>query len=339
MNNKSNENVSQPLKTKLWLIILLIVILLATGALFTWYFLTKNTKNTQKETSPTTNEIWEKNSVFSLKNITSSDTHKISDGVIRMFYQKDGNIVYSESSNGKTFSEPMQTGISQDDKMMLSNPAVIQTKDGKWIMLYEQSPQKGPDQKGKTLPGPATQRNLYLATSDNGAKFTKEGIAIDSSKEDNYFASVPDLVLLPDGKIRAYYVSGGEAIGSQISEDNGKTWKRESGYRLADQAVDPDVIIQEKDGKTKWVMYYSILDPTNNALYKAVSNDGLKWESVGKVLDKQNPQGSIVDPDVVEISKDNYYMYFGEFAASDSTASGDDQPGLFYASYKGDIFK
>ena len=92
-------------------------------------------------------------------------------------------------------------------------------------------------------------------TSTDGKSFEAGSIAIDSAKEDNYFASVPDLIKTPDGKIRMYYVSGGQAIGSALSVDNGKTWIRESGYRLEDSAVDPDV--SYKDGR--WVMYYSVL--------------------------------------------------------------------------------
>jgi len=334
---------NEPKKSYAWVWVIIIAVILIGG-----YFIYQNNfakKESPKETTSETNstpretktlaESWQRNSEIVFDNITSTDTHKISDNLFRMYMNKEGNIVYTESTDGKTWGSTQSTGISEDAGKFISNPAVLKVADGNWIMLYEQQPQQ---KKGQT-PGPSSavnQRNLYLATSLDGKTFAKAGISIDSSVADNYFASVPDLILLPDGKIRVYYVCGGESICSQVSADNGKTWAKESGVRLAEMAVDPDVKTKTENGKTKWIMYYSILDPQKNGLYKAVSSDGLAWTKLdGQVVEKTG-NNAIVDPDVVEISPNNFVMYFGE--SSGASSVGGDQINLYGAIYNGDIF-
>jgi hypothetical protein len=228
------------------------------------------------------------------------------------------------------FGTGTSTGVTEDVGKIISNPSVLNISDGSWIMVYEQQPPQGVN-SSPTIPSPSSQRDLYLATSTDGKSFSKVGIAIDSSKEDNYFASVPNLVLLPDGKVRMYYVSGGEAIGSAISSDNGKTWKREAGYRLSDKAVDPDVIYKDENGTKTWVMYYSTLTGPGNALYKTTSDDGLTWKKGQAILKPLDSQTTIVDPDVVNLYGDNYRMYFGEAKESGSNSGQGSQFNLNYA--------
>ncbi|MCL5794857.1 MAG: hypothetical protein M1338_00655 [Patescibacteria group bacterium] len=280
-------------------------------------------------------EAWTKDPTVLMTNTTSTDTHKISEGLFRMFLNGQGGIAYVETADGKTFSSLISTKVTEDSGKMISNPATLQLADNSWIMLYEQAPRKNPGQKDGP-PGTANQRNLYLATSSDGKNFTKQGIAVDSSKEDDYFASVPDLVLLPNNNIRLYYVCGGESICSRLSSDNGKTWVKESGYRLADMAVDPDVKIKIADNKTKWVMYYSILEPSKNGLYKAISEDGLTWTPLKNQIISKTKDNALVDPDVIEFTPNTWVMYFGQSGGASST--GGEQINLFRATYSGDIF-
>ena len=256
-------------------------------------------------------EKWVKNPTVLLKNTTSTCTLKLDDGTYRMYFMAEGGIHYADSADGQTFSPKIATGVKESSGKMLSNPAVIKINNGKWIMIYEEQAINRMTFTEERGPGPGSQRNLMLASSADGKKFTKVGIAIDSSKEDNYFASVPDLIKLPDGRFRMYYVSGGEAIGSAISE-NGGSWKREPGYRLEDRAVDPNV----KYENGKWVMYFSTLPKPEmkerNAIFKATSKDGLTWEKDGKkLIEPDTADGFVVDPDVVK-TKDGYRMFFGE---------------------------
>lgn len=343
MDQGSELELKKGQKTWLW-VVLIIIVLIAAG-LATYYFSrnkgdtsddksnssqSASSKSTLKET---TTETWQKSETMVFARTTSTDTHKISAGLFRMYMNAQGGISYSESTDGKTFNTPQPTGVKEDAGKIISNPAVLKISEGNWLMIYEQSPQQQPGQKqGKNLPGPSTQRNLYLATSTDGKTFTEAGVVIDSSKEDNYFASVPDLVLLPDGKVRMYYVSGGDAIGSAISSDAGKTWTREAGYRLKDMAVDPDVLY--KDGK--WVMYYTDLDPAKNAIYKASSSDGLTWRPLGKILDKAGAESTVVDADVIEITPGRWTMFFGAMNNA-NPATGQDI-NLYSASFSGNIY-
>lgn len=323
----SDEDFVPESKSKAWVWVLVIILLVAAGV-GVYYFAFKKSadKPTTSGSSVATSdekvviaENWIVGSAIQKANTTSTDTHKLAENSYRMYLMGQGGIFYADSTDCKTFATAVSTGVKEDTGKMISNPAVLQVSANDWIMIYEMAPINKAGQQENTPASAATQRNLYLATSTDGKVFTKVGIAIDSSKEDGFFASVPDLVKTPEGKIRMYYVSGGSAIGSAISTDNGKTWTREDDYRLSDSAVDPDVSLQTENGKTKWVMYYSILDPAKNALYKATSTDGLKWENETKLF-AATTGGAIVDPDVVEISKDSYVMFLGQSSSGGSTA-------------------
>ncbi len=324
-------------------IVLIILIILIVGGLV-WYFgfYQKSASTLVASASPSAQtEIWTKNKTMLFGNVTSTDTHKLDDGTpaspaggFRMYLQNYGKIMYLESPDAANFGEPMETGIIEQSGKMISNPAVIKVADGDWIMLYEEQLVKQPGKK-QGPPGPESQRNLMLATSTDGKTFTKAGIAIDSSKDDNYFASVPDLVKIPGtSKIRMYYVCGGEATCSAISDD-GKTWTKESGIRMGDKAVDPDVLIENG----RWVMYFSTLTGDNNRFYKATSNDGLKWEKGQEVLKPESEQGAIVDPDVVEIAPGKWRMFFGEMPEGEPQMEGPGQINLYWADFEGGIFK
>lgn len=259
-----------------------------------------------------------------------------------MYFQKDGKVVYADSKDATTFGTPISTGIGEvaqgdfPSGKFISNPAVLKIADSNWIMVYEEStgPLSQTMSQQQDPPGPKNQRNLLLATSTDGKSFKDAGIAIDSSKDDDFFASVPDLVKTPDGKIRMYYVCGGTKVCSAASLD-GKTWVKEAGARAEDKAVDPDVLLKG----SQWVMYFSTLTGDNNRFYKAVSSDGLKWTKESEVLKPDSPNAAIVDPDVVEISPGKWRMFFGEMANGEGQMGGQAQINLYWADFSGDIFK
>ena len=330
----------EPKKSKWWLWLLIIVLLGGLGYGGYWWYKNKyQTKTSESKTEETVTKIpenWTRAEKMIMAKVTSGCTVKLENGSFRMFYMADGKIVFADSTDALIFGTPVSTGITEDSGKMISNPAVLQLKDKSWIMIYEQAPIKAPGSSNQAPPGPSTQRNLYLATSADGKTYTKVGIAVDSSKEDNYFASVPDLIYTPEGKIRMYYVSRGDATGSAISQDNGKSWTKEAGLRLTDNAVDADVLYKTVNGKTSWIMYYTILSPANNSINKATSSDGISWTPGESVIKPANSQSSVVDPDVIEVSAGKYRMFFGE-AGGDSTQGGT-SINLYYADSSGDLF-
>ena len=317
----------------LWIGLSILIVVAISYFVYVGYFSAKtsNDQTDEKVAEVAVAEEWKLGSTIVKAEATSTDTHKISDTLYRRYYMVDGGIFYDESTDGLTFTGKFPTGVVEEKGKMISNPAVLEATQGNWIMIYEMAPIRTPgSNSGK--PGTSNQRDLYLAKSKDGKSFIAAGNAIDSAKADNYFASVPDLIKTPDGKIRMYYVSGGNAIGSALSSDNGVTWVREAGYRLENSAVDPDVIY--KDGK--WVMYYSLLEPTKNAMYKATSTDGLKWSNE-KLLFNATTGGAIVDPDVFETSAEIFVMFFGQSSGGGST--GKEMINLYKGTFTGDIFK
>lgn len=325
---------------KAWIYTLILMAMVVVLVAFFWWW----QKNQPSETTPSskittaaTKEEWLKNKTILWENVTSTDTHKLDDGTFRMFFMKDGKIVYADSQDGSKFDPPQSTGIGENPGKMISNPSVLQIKENDWIMIYEEQPIQQLGQKQP--PGPETQRDLLLATSSDGKSFASAGIAIDSSEEDNYFASVPDLVMTPDSKVRMYYVCGGEDICSAISAD-GKSWTKEAGVRLSGH-VDPDVVRNLEclgcNEPVKWVMYCATLE-IGNKFYKATSDDGLKWTKGGIVLLPETEKGSIVDPDVIEITPGKWRMYFGEMAEAEPQMEGSGQINLYWADFMGDIF-
>jgi len=342
-SKKKTEKIRKS-KSLIWIILLIIVVAGGTYYLFLGQDKTtiiseepNSTTEDAESVSISVDEEWVVAPDILKQNQTSTDTHKLADGTYRMYQMMPGGIYYADSSDCITFGQAVETGVREEAGKMISNPAVLQISEKNWIMIYEMAPMRKAGQQGNVPPSATTQRNLYLATSTDGKAFVKAGIAIDSSKQDNFFASVPDLVKTPDGKVRMYYVSGGNATGSAISVDNGQTWVREDGYRLANAVVDADVTWETaKNGtQTSWVMYYSVLDPARNGIYKAISTDGLKWENETKLF-ASSAGGAIVDPDVVQISPTNYVMFFGQSSMGGST--GGEQINLYRAELNKSIF-
>lgn len=325
--------------------VLLVVAIAAILGLVGWKVFSGNSKKATNTSSSVKSlssvkssqsaQSWTRLAGVVMPGITSTDTHVISPGHYRMYYLNGASgLVYADSTDGRTWSSPVSLGITPNPGMVISNPAALRLANGNWIMLYEQSQATKPGPNGPPPFGPNNQHNLYLATSTDGKTFSPAGLAIDSSKADGYFASVPNMVLLPNGNIRVYYVSGGQNIASAISTNDGKTWTRESGYRLA--GGDPDVFYSNG----KWVMYYTDITPNQNGLHEAVSTDGLHWTTLkGQVVKKTSSDYAIIDPDVFKVSTDKYIMNFNEAPpGQNGQPSSPNQGGLEQAEYNGNIF-
>lgn len=122
------------------------------------------------------------------------------------------------------------------------------------------------------------QEKLAVARLPKGAsEWVIEGtITISGAAEANITFVDPDLLLLPDGRIRLYAYNiqtdrSEHAIVSAISSDNGKTFSLEEGVRFTSTKMwDPNVIILP-DGSYR--MYYN----GDDAIRSATSQDGLAF--------------------------------------------------------------
>lgn len=149
---------------------------------------------------------------------------------------------------------------------------------------------------GSGLGGPGL---VYAKSQDNGETWECGKVS------DVSLGADPDVVVLPDGTIRLYYIEfpfepGGvptgptksekpNAVKSATSLDN-INFKDEQGTRLEGVAyTDPDVLLIGNE----WFMYISA-GPT---AWAAKSSDGLEFKLVGQVNQSGAVSGSYVFPD------------------------------------------
>jgi hypothetical protein len=199
------------------------------------------------------------------------------------------------------------------------NTAAVRLADGTVMLIYE---------FGQSMQSPKGAR-FYRATSASGLVFTKtpgagaNGAVMVPESGDSDFINVPDMIVLPDGRVRMYFVAYGDHMESAISSDDGMSWTREgrlevTGLPTDRLAVDPD-IIRLDDGRYR--LYFTApakgttLD--NKRVLSATSSDGLRFLlDEGERLGVANNMEDIVDPDVVRLPDGRYRMYYGYRASS-----------------------
>ncbi|MGC9049237.1 MAG: hypothetical protein ACP5IX_03425 [Patescibacteria group bacterium] len=318
----SNREIKNPL-------IILGVLLALIGVGFVWKKLfapmstiTPSTISPKTETKKETATEEQREFKFSWqedKGVRASDGSvpfalKLNDGKIRLYYCGPAGIISAISSDGLNFQKESGVRIAPlgrpgDPESMVCDATVVNLPDGQIRMYYKGA-------TGMGGPGQSVHR-IYSAISSDGLNFKKEGLRIDSQKTgDNGWASVPEAVKLPDGRVRIYYVSADpEAKGgimSAISSD-GLNFQKETGVRLKGNFVDPAVIILA-DG-TFWLtaVYNCVPEKENcsqkNGFYGFFSKDGLNFTG-GQLI--YPAFGVDLDPSIIKISENTYRIYYGE---------------------------
>lgn len=139
-------------------------------------------------------------------------------------------------------------------------------------------------------------------------------------------ASVPDLVVLPDGRWLVYFVDFSdtaartEGLGVGMSTDGGVTWQRQTvsiGGLTGEKAVDPDAVVLS-DGRIR-LYYFASRPPAHgrpgdpaqqegaHEVRSAVSADGIRFtEEAGCRF----ACAGLTDPDVVRLADGTWRMYF-----------------------------
>lgn len=113
-----------------------------------------------------------------------------------------------------------------------TDPGAAQLTDGSWLLAI-----------------PLGREGIQIYRSADGVQFDLLGQIPEAR-------GMPDLLVLPDGRVRMY-VGGGE-LAAFISDDGGRTWDRESGFRLTVEG--PPVpsggatVVRLPDGR--WVLFY-----------------------------------------------------------------------------------
>lgn len=209
-------------------------------------------------------------------------------GTVHVWVSAIGGMPAYTSTDGLTFSR-------LDDALTPrgSDAAVVQLPRGGWRMYFtQQTP------SGKSI-GSAVSGDLLNWTTEPGVR-----LALGTNRA----TGVPDAVVLPDGRVRLYYVfpgAGGESIDSAISSD-GLTFTPEGGERLTGGYVDP-AVAQLADGS--WLMIASTSPSGKQRLFVATSPDGLTWTIGAKpVLDRSD--ANALDPTLLPLGGDRFRVYY-----------------------------
>ncbi len=278
-----------------------------------------------KETIPTTTPEqissrlirWTKENGIRTSGVSSSTI--IKDNKYWMYYTWDG-IDLATSSDGLNFVDRenvIKNGPIGSEQEMVTNPAVFKLLDGRYRMIYEGS-KWAEDETGKRY---QTNRKLYSAISSDGKRWTKEdGVRFwdyGDGKPGEIFTSVPDIVRLPDGRLRMYYTRGATSA-TALSNDEGLTWAKETNLKLRKVAIDPDVILLD-DGTYK-LFFTTFADGFGFGeqwVVSASSTDGINFAiDEGKIIEPSTSGGLVTDPDVIK-ADNGYRMYYGEFKKSE----------------------
>lgn len=252
---------------------------------------------------------WTKEDGVRIGGISSSTL--IKNGEYWMYYTGKG-IELARSSDGLNFA--YQRGLIDVEDLdyavdMVTNPAVFETSDGKYRMLFE----------GSAMREDRNDRKLYSAVSSDGLTWTVEaGVRFQDAgdgKPGELFTSVPDVIRLNDnGKLRMYYTRGATSA-TALSGDEGLTWAKEADLDLTRKvAIDPDIVLLD-DGTYK--LFFTTFEDEfgigEQWVVGATSSDGIKFVlDEEKLIEPGTPGGLITDPDVIRTAE-GYRMYYGEF--------------------------
>jgi predicted GH43/DUF377 family glycosyl hydrolase len=277
-------------------------------------------ETTNEETS--VSETWVKDPSIIFPNTTSTCSIVLSNGTVRTYLMGDG-IFFRESSDGKTFGDKVLTTITGYS----FNPAVVFVQE-KYVLFYNVNP--------GTTPDPTVENSIQLwrAESTDGITFSSPVKVADMAVDPIAVVDVPDVIVLPDGRLRIYatQLSGNGGINTAVSTDLGLTWTVDGTDLVDPGACDPDVHIENG---TKYVMYFTQtiapegmpkeeikaqgLDST--VIKRATSTDGVKWElekeEVLSSLPELTKNGFVIDPDYVKLPNGTEILYFGKGLGKD----------------------
>ena len=248
---------------------------------------------------------WEKDSGSRVVDGSVPFVHKLKDGRVRLYYCNNKGILSAVSNDGLTFTKEQGVRISSGTgfELHVCDPTIADLPDGKMRMYY-----KGAN---SMKPGPGQSiHKIFSAISSDGLTFQKEGLRIDSETNgDNGWASVPDAMVLPDGRVRIYYVtaSGMEhGIGSAISSDC-LDFAKEPGIRIPN-LVDPALV---RIGN-KYVLFAASIDErfagVPKGIYYLESSDGLDFSEPIAVFQGDN----VYDPSVLKIDENTIRVFYGK---------------------------
>src|SRR3989344_5514311 len=248
---------------------------------------------------------WEKDDDSRITGGSVPFVYRLEDGRVRLYYCENSGILSAISNDGLTFAKEQGVRIFPGTgfELQVCDPTMVDLLGGKMRMYY-----KGADSQ---IGGPGQSiHKIYSAISSDGLTFQKEGLRIDSETSgDNGWASVPDAIVLSDGRVRLYYVTATNmehGIGSSISSD-GLNFVKESGMRVPN-LVDPSLVMIND----KYLLFAASIDERYAALPKGIyyleSLDGLNFGEAVAVFQENN----VYDPSVLKIDDNKVRVFYGK---------------------------
>ena len=248
---------------------------------------------------------WEKDGGSRVVDGSVPFVHGLKEGKVRLYYCNSKGILSAISNDGLIFVKEQGVRISPGTgfEFIVCDPTIVDLPDGKMRMYY-----KGANSQN---PGPGQSiHKIYSAISSDGLTFQKEGLRIDSETNgDNGWASVPDAITLPDGRVRIYYVTASgmqHGIGSAVSSD-GLDFVKEPGIRVPN-LVDP-ALVRIND---KYIIFAASIDErfamVPRGIYYLQSSDGLEFSEPAAVFHGDN----VYDPSVLKIGEKAVRVFYGK---------------------------
>ncbi len=161
-------------------------------------------------------------------------------------------------------------------------------------------------------PNTKSKEIMTAVFSEDGLSYTNK-ISLGISDGGSIAWGVPDAVIIPDGRIRIYWVdesSGmrGEKIVSATSNTtDGISFIKDPGYRFENGYVDFEVLTAEENN---WKAIFSFspegLPKIPQSLFVATSNDGLEWSYTGVPISPLDV--SYLDPTGILLSNGDYLI-------------------------------
>ena len=161
-------------------------------------------------------------------------------------------------------------------------------------------------------PNTKSKEIMTAVFSEDGLSYSNK-ISLGISDGGNMAWGVPDAVIIPDGRVRIYWVDeasgmAGEKILSTTSKTTqGIDFVKDDGYRFENGYVDFEVLkAEENDWEAVFSFSPERLPKIPQSIFYGTSNDGLDWEFTGIPISPLDM--SYLDPTGVLLENGDYLI-------------------------------